>query len=368
LPRFRAEHIGSLLRPPKLVDAMAKRLDGGMPDDELTAIQDSAIRNVIRLQEDVGLTCVTDGEFRRWTYLRTFIEEGFGIPVTKSLVEGMLEVSKPIRWKPVHVRDFEFLKKHSSAVPKVTMLGPCRVHWSAGRRHISRDVYPDMAAFWNDIVAACRNEIQALARAGCNYVQIDETTLVKFADPESKAFAASRGENLDELLPTYINVINRVVADRPAGMTIGLHMCRGNSFDEGSSNRRSGGGYDAIAERVFNELDVDFFFLEYDTPNAGTFEPLRLMPKDRGVVLGLVSTKVPQLEKADDLIRRIDEASKYMDVSRMGISPQCGFSSGFRGHPLNHEQQLAKLRRIVDVATRVWGSTRSEPVNHVEAE
>ncbi|MSQ73599.1 MAG: 5-methyltetrahydropteroyltriglutamate--homocysteine S-methyltransferase [Betaproteobacteria bacterium] len=361
VPRFRAEHIGSLLRPPDLVDAMSRKLTGGIPDDELAAVQDRAIRSAIRLQEDIGLACVTDGEFRRWVYLRTFIEEGFGIPVTASLVEGMLEVGQPIRWKPVHVRDFKFLRQYTSAVPKVTMLGPCRVHWSSGRGNISRAVYPDLAQFWDDIVIACRNEIDALFRAGCTYIQIDETTLVKFADPESRAFAAIRGEDLDQLLPVYIDVINRVVSDRPRGMTIGLHMCRGNSFDEGSSNRRSEGGYDALAERIFNELDVDFFLLEYDTPRAGTFEPLRFLPKDKGAVLGLVSTKLPELEPVDDLIRRIDAASKYVDISRLGISPQCGFSSGFRGHPLNHEQQTAKLRRVVEVATRVWGGTLSEP-------
>ncbi|MSQ52495.1 MAG: 5-methyltetrahydropteroyltriglutamate--homocysteine S-methyltransferase [Betaproteobacteria bacterium] len=350
----RAEHIGSLLRPPELVEAMARKLEGSIDEAELRAIQDRAIDDVLRLQEDLGYRAVNDGEYRRVSYLITFMEQGFSVPYAKSTTA--LQIKAPVRWQgPVHVDEYRYVASRARTIGKVTLLGPCRVHWQTGRNNIDRHIYPDIAKFWDDIVAATRSEIRALAEAGCRYIQIDDTAFAKFSDPQTQAQLASRGEDWRELIPLYIEMTNRVVADPPPGMTIALHMCRGNSVHHGPGHQRAAGGYDAIAERMFNELDIDIFFLEYDTPRAGDFSPLKYLPKGKSVVLGLVSTKDPELESAEHLRRRIDEAATYCELDQLAISPQCGFSSQFRGHPLSMDQQTAKLRRIAEVAQATWG-------------
>jgi 5-methyltetrahydropteroyltriglutamate--homocysteine methyltransferase len=288
------------------------------------------------------------------SYIRTFLEQGFGIPYERSTTS--LKITKRVRWQgPVHVRDFEYVKPRTKRLYKATLVGPCRVHWQAGRNNISRDVYPDIELFWDDLVEATRNEIRALAEAGCRSVQIDDTTLAMFGDQATRDQLAARGEDWKLLIPKYIEVLNRVAADPPEGMTIALHMCRGNSMHHPAGHVRAAGGYDDVAERMFNELDINIFFLEYDSPRAGDFTPLRHLPRHKSVVLGLVSTKTPDVESLDGLQRRIDEAATHCDLSQLAISPQCGFSSGFRGHPLTHEQQRAKLARVVETARKVWG-------------
>ena len=353
-PPMRAEHIGSLLRPPELVEAMARKLDNQISDEELRVIQDRAIDQVIKMQEDLGYRALNDGEYRRVSYLIAFMERGFSIPYAKSTTA--LQIKAPVRWQgPVHLDEFKYVASKTREMGKVTLLGPCRVHWQTGRNNISKEIYPEIAQFWEDIVAASRSEIRALGEAGCRYIQIDDTAFAKFSDPQTQAQLAARGEDWRELIPLYIEMTNRVVADAPPGMSIALHMCRGNSMHHGPEHQRAAGGYDAIAERMYNELDIDTFFLEYDTPRAGDFSPLKYLPRGKSVVLGLVSTKVPELEDTDALRSRIDEAAKFCDLDQLALSPQCGFSSQFRGHPLTMEQQTAKLRRIVEVAEKVWG-------------
>ncbi|MFM9971670.1 MAG: 5-methyltetrahydropteroyltriglutamate--homocysteine S-methyltransferase [Burkholderiales bacterium] len=353
---FRAEHIGSLLRPPELVDAMARHLEGKIGADELRTVQERAIDLVVRMQEDLGYRALTDGEYRRESYLKTFLENGFGIDYAKSTIS--LKVDKPVRWKaPVHVKDFSYVKPRTQATPKITLLGPCRVHWQAGRNNISKSVYPDIEQFWDDLIEATRSEIRALGEAGCTYIQIDDTAFAKFGDQATREQLAARGEDWRLLIPKYIEVMNRVVADPPKGMTIALHMCRGNSMAHPPGHKRAEGGYEVVAEQLFNELEVNIFFLEYDTERAGDFSPLKFLPKHKGVVLGLVSTKTAQLESEESLRRRIDEAATYVDLERLALSPQCGFSSQFRGHPLTMDEQHAKLARIAQVALKVWGAT-----------
>jgi 5-methyltetrahydropteroyltriglutamate--homocysteine methyltransferase len=355
-PAFRVEQIGSLFRPPELIAAMERKLAGTIGDAELEDIQNKAIIYVIKMQEELGLPCLTDGEFRRFNYTRTFFTKTLGLSSFIRSSEEDLIIDRRITWTPTLVDDYKFLIAHTRRAAKVTLIGPCRGHWAAsGRKHISKDVYPDMAQFWDDIVDAERKEIQSLADAGCTYVQMDDTTLAKFGDTRTQAKWAALGEPLEELLPTYISAINRCIANAPAGMAFGLHTCRGNSASHSLGFQRPSGGYDSVAERMFNELEFGTYFLEYDTPRAGDFTPLRLLPKGKVAVLGLISTKEPRVETADELVRRIEEASKYVDVSQLAISPQCGFSSGFKGHPLNVEQQTAKLRVAVEVAERVWG-------------
>ncbi len=355
-PPFRADHIGSLIRPPKLIDAMARSMEGKISPDELRAVQNAAIDEVVRLQEDAGLPCITDGEFRREGYM-DFIKglgltrDPFGPPGATTVVRKRIE-----RPRPVLVDDFRYLSSRTRRLPKVCLVGPCRIHYNSGRERIDHNVYPTIDLFWNDVIECYRAEFQDLAHAGCRYIQIDETVLAKFADPDIQRRLAERGDSWRDLLPLYIGVLNRVVADPPSGLSFGIHMCRGNSML--TPNQRASGGYELIAEALFNELNIDVFYLEYDTPRAGDFSPLKYLPKGKTAVLGLVSTKTPELETADQLKRRIDEASKYTDIDQLGLSPQCGFSSQFRGYPLTIEQQIAKLRMVVDVAEQTWGAAR----------
>jgi 5-methyltetrahydropteroyltriglutamate--homocysteine methyltransferase len=366
-PPFRAEHIGSLVRPPELVQARRAHAAGRLGDAELRAAEDEAIRGVVALQEAVGLQVVTDGEYRRGTYSDAF--------TTDALSGVRIELTEPEGWKPsaqhgartamriprVHDRirwsrspnaeNFRFLKSVTSRTPKVTLPGPGYIHYRAGRRNISAEIYPDLDNFWTDLVHAYHQELRALADAGCRYVQIDETSLVKLGDARARQLLAERGENWEELLPTYIAAINAVVAGAPEGMEIGVHVCRSQD-----PNWQANTGYDPIAEALFNEMNVRFYFLEYDNERAGGFEPLRFVPPGKAVVLGLVASKVAELETAEFLIRRIEEASRHMALDQLALSPQCGFATALELPDLvTADIQRAKLARIVEVADQVWG-------------
>ena len=366
-PPFRAEHIGSLLRPAGLLAARRAHTAGRIGDDELKTIEQDAIRRVVKLQEDAGLQLVTDGEFRRSTYSDSFTTSGIsGVSVELTEVEGwsasathghrtarrIPKVVSRIAWTGSrNAEDFRFLKSMTNRVPKITLPGPCYIHYRAGRANISRAVYPDLDAFWSDLVQAYAQEMHALAEAGCNYLQIDETSLVKLGDPRARHLLKERGDDWRDLLDRYIEVINAVTDAAPAGINVGIHICRSQD-----PSWQADVGYDPIAEPMFNALKVKFYFLEYDNARAGTFAPLRVLPKDKIVVLGLVASKQAELESADFLKRRIEEASRHVDIAQLALSPQCGFSTSATEHAVvNEALQMAKLARIVEVAREVWG-------------
>lgn len=354
------------MRPPALLRARDAHAAGRIDDAALSAIEQDAIRRVVKMQEDVGLEVVTDGEFRRATYSDSFTTSGLsGVAVelteeqgwSASLTHGhrtarrIPKVVSRIAWAGTNADDFRFLKSAATRTPKITLPGPCYIHYRAGRANISRDVYPDLDAFWSDLVAAYIQEMRALAEAGCSYLQIDETSLVKLGDPRARQLLAARGDQWDDLLRQYIDVINAVVDGAPAGMRIGIHICRSQD-----PSWQADVGYDPIAEPIFNALKVAFYFLEYDNARAGTFAPLRALPEGKMVVLGLVASKQAELESSDFLKRRIEEASRYVDIGQLALSPQCGFSTSATEHAvLSEEQQMAKLARIVEVAREVWG-------------
>lgn len=368
-PPFRAEHIGSFQRPPALLAARADHSQGKIDAAELRAAEDTAIVEVIRLQAEIGLSSITDGEYRRHAYSDSFTVDGFeGVSVADaggggwsySDSEGrshdgrVAVVSGPLRWtQPVNVENFRFLARHARGVPKMTLPGPCYLHFRAGRANIDRGAYPDLDGFWQDIVDAYRKEIAALAEAGCKYIQLDETSIAKLGDDEIRAVLKERGDDWRDLLETYTDVINQVVAGKPDGVRLGLHLCRGNK----AGAWQAAAGYDDVAEKLFRKLDVEFYFLEYDSPRAGSFAPLAAVPDHKTVVLGLVSTKQAALESADDIKRRIEEASAYVDIDRLALSPQCGFASLYTGNPITFEEQANKLKLIVDVAKDMWGYT-----------
>jgi 5-methyltetrahydropteroyltriglutamate--homocysteine methyltransferase len=367
-PPFRAEHIGSLLRPPALLRAREALGAGTLGREELTAIENEAIRNVVKLQEDVGLEVVTDGEFRRSTYSDSFTSSGIsGVSIELTEEQGWTQsgthghrtarripkVVGRIAWNgPQNANDFRFLKSVTQRTPKITLPGPCYIHYRAGRANISRDAYPDLDAFWADLVAAYHAEMRSLADVGCTYLQIDETSLVKLGDPRARALLKERGDHWRDLLKTYIDVVNAVVAGAPAGMTVGIHICRSQD-----PSWQADVGYDPIAEPLFNDMRVGSYFLEYDNARAGTFEPLRAVPPGKFIVLGLVASKVAELESADALKRRIEEATRCVPLAQLGLSPQCGFSTSASEHiAMTEAMERAKLARIVEVAREVWGA------------
>jgi 5-methyltetrahydropteroyltriglutamate--homocysteine methyltransferase len=366
-PPFRAEHIGSLVRPPELLRARKEHAAGKLDREGLSAVEDDAIRNVVKLQEDVGLEVVTDGEFRRGTYSDSFTRSGIsGVSIEMTEDRGFSrsethghrmarripKVVDRIAWTgPQNAGDFCFLKSVTMKTPKITLPGPCYIHYRAGREHIGRDVYPNLDTFWSDLVQAYIQEMRSLAEAGCTYLQIDETSLVKLGDPRVRQLLRERGDNWRDLLRIYIGVINAVAAGAPAGMTVGIHICRSQD-----PSWQADVGYDPIAESLFNDIKIGIYFLEYDNPRAGTFVPLRSVPKGKFVVLGLVASKVTELESADLLKRRIEEASRYVSLEQLALSPQCGFSTSASEHVAVTERiERAKLSRIVEVAREVWG-------------
>jgi 5-methyltetrahydropteroyltriglutamate--homocysteine methyltransferase len=366
-PPFRAEHIGSLLRPPALLEARNEFATGAIDRQRLTAAENEAIRNVVKLQEEVGLKVVTDGEFRRATYSDSFTisgisgvaielteDTGFASSTTHGhrMARRIPKVVDRIQWNGAqNASDFRFLKSLTDRTPKITLPGPCYIHYRAGRANISHDAYPDLDAFWSDLTAAYAQEMRSLAEVGCTYLQIDETSLVKLGDPRVQVLLKERGEDWRDLLKTYIGAVNAVVAAAPAGMTVGVHICRSQD-----PTWQADVGYDPIAEPLFNDMKVGIYFLEYDNARSGGFEPLRMVPPGKVVVLGLVASKIPELETADLLKRRIEEASRYVRLEQLALSPQCGFSTSASEHVgVSEEMERAKLARIVEVAREVWG-------------
>jgi 5-methyltetrahydropteroyltriglutamate--homocysteine methyltransferase len=359
-PPFRAEHVGSLLRPPALLDARRRHSRQEIDDATLLEAETTAIHAAIELQERVGLRLATDGEFRRASYHGYFYGRlgDISFDVAETGIDGLAPqpvslIRSRLRWtRPIHVHDFSIVKAQTGLCPKITIPGPCALHFRGGDEAVLARAYEDVDAFWDDVVTAFRSELKSLAVAGCRYVQIDETAFAKFGDPAVQAMLATRGDNWSALINSYIAVTNRVLRDLPEGLTVAMHLCRGNR----GGRWHAEGSYDAVAERLFNGLAIRLFLLEYDSPRAGGFGPLRFVPADKTVVLGLVSTKSGLLEAKDDLLRRIDEASRHVDPARLGVSPQCGFASVEAGNPITPDQQEAKLRLVVELAETVWGS------------
>jgi 5-methyltetrahydropteroyltriglutamate--homocysteine methyltransferase len=368
LPPFRADHVGSLLRPKRLLDARARHAAGSIDDDALREIEDASIRDVIRMQQDVGLRTATDGEFRRSSWHMDFIYQLGGIDKTdqKLMVHfrneageldfesAALKVYERVALSNTIFGDaFTFVRDHASAnqTPKLTIPSPSMVHYRGGRAAIDQDVYPDLDAFWNDLTSAYAEEVRRIGELGCRYLQLDDTSLAYLNDPDQRALVAERGGDAEHQHELYIRNINAALTDRPEGMRITTHMCRGNF----RSSWAASGGYDFVAEALFSQLDVDGFFLEYDDERSGGFEPLRYVPAGKQVVLGLVTTKRGALESKDQLKRRIDEASRYVPLDQLCLSPQCGFSSTVEGNVISYDEQVAKLRLVVETAAEVWG-------------
>jgi 5-methyltetrahydropteroyltriglutamate--homocysteine methyltransferase len=366
-PPYRADHVGSLLRPPELLRAREDFAADRITAEELRAIEDEAIRGAVKLQEHVGLQSATDGEFRRASWHMDFIYQLGGISkapghlsVKFHNANGDIEFTpaamhidgKVTLEKPIFANDFEFLKRTvTKATPKLTIPSPSMVHYRGGRAAIEQSVYPEMDQFWADLTDAYADQVEAIGDLGCTYLQFDDTSLAYLNDPNQRAEMAAKGDDAEHLHESYIRHINEALERRPDGMAITTHMCRGNF----RSSWVAEGGYDFVAEALFNELAVDGFFMEWDDARSGSFEPLRFVPKGKLVVLGLVTTKTGELETKSFLKRRIDEASKYVDVDQLCLSPQCGFSSTVEGNALSQAQQADKLRLIVETAAEVWG-------------
>jgi 5-methyltetrahydropteroyltriglutamate--homocysteine methyltransferase len=368
-PPFRADHVGSLLRPPELLRAREDHKAGRIGDDELRAAEDAAIRDAVELQAEVGLRTATDGEFRRASWHMDFIYSLDGISkvmddtlhVQFRNEQGTIEFAPP----SLHVDGrigvsrtifgdaFGFLQSCASdgQTPKLTIPSPSMVHYRGGRASIDERLYPDLDEFWSDLVAAYREQVRRLGEQGCTYLQFDDTSLAYLNDPRQREHVRDIGGDAEHQHEAYIRHINEALADRPEGMAVTTHMCRGNF----RSSWVAEGGYDFVAEALFGELDVDGFFMEWDDARSGGFEPLRFVPKGKVVVLGLVTTKRGELEDRDMLRRRIEEASRYVDVDQLCLSPQCGFSSTVEGNALTREQQADKLRLVVETAGEVWG-------------
>jgi 5-methyltetrahydropteroyltriglutamate--homocysteine methyltransferase len=366
-PPFRADHVGSLLRPKRLLEARSEHAAGKIDDAELRAIEDEAIREAVRLQEDAGLQSATDGEFRRASWHMDFIYQLDG--VTKEAGHIAVQFHNPdgdIEFTPaaLHVNgelgvsktifgdDFRFLQSAvSTAVPKLTIPSPSMVHYRGGRAAIDPAVYPDLDSFWAGLTGAYREQVRRLGELGCTYLQFDDTSLAYLNDPHQREYVASIGGDPERQHVEYIHHINEALASRPAGMSVTTHMCRGNF----RSSWAAEGGYDFVAEALFNELDVDGFFMEWDDERSGGFAPLRFVPKGKQVVLGLVTTKRGELEEKDAIKRRVEEASRQVDLDQLCLSPQCGFSSTVEGNALTIDEEIAKLRLVVEVAREIWG-------------
>jgi len=364
-PPFRADHVGSFLRPQALLEARGRFRTGEITRSQLREVEDSAIRDIVRFQEDLGLFGITDGEFRR-TYVHIdFLEQldgvetKGGIAISFHSAQGdvdfappVMHITGPVRHvKPIQVEDFNFLKSVTRRTPKVSIPSPTMLHFRGGRAAISREAYPDLDVFFADVAAAYRAEIAALGAAGCRYLQLDDTNLAYLCDAKMREGARLRGDDPDELPRRYARLINAAIAERPPGMTICIHLCRGNF----KSAWVAEGGYEPVAEVLFNELKVDGYFLEYDDARSGDFSPLRHVPRGKMVVLGLVTTKVGKLETKDSVKRKIDEAEKLLPLEQLCLSPQCGFSSTVDGNEIAREAQAAKLRLVVETAREVWG-------------
>jgi 5-methyltetrahydropteroyltriglutamate--homocysteine methyltransferase len=367
-PPFRADHVGSLLRPQRLHQARDDHAAGRISAAALREIEDEAIAQVVRAQRQVGLRSATDGEFRRAYWHQDFILQLDGIePGEGSTTVRFQNADGVVEWKPAGMRitdkvrlgepifldAFEYLKSiaDEGVTPKLTIPSPSMVHYRGGSTALDPAVYPDVEEFWSDLSAAYADEVKALSAAGCRYLQLDDTSLAYLNDENQRAAIAARGDDAEHQHLRYIKQINAALADRPADLSVTTHLCRGNY----RSSWVAEGGYDFVAEALFGELDVDGFFLEFDDERSGGFEPLRFVPKGKKVVLGLVTTKRGELESKDRLKRRIEEATAHIDLDQLCLSPQCGFSSTVEGNALTYEDQIAKLDLIVETAAEVWG-------------
>jgi 5-methyltetrahydropteroyltriglutamate--homocysteine methyltransferase len=377
-PPFRADHVGSLLRPAELRKARQDRAAEKISASDLRLIEDSAIRRVVALQEQVGLQSITDGEFRREDFYTDFFVRGLGgVEVRQESTvayfvdhEGRkipvpwTQVVSRLRWrKPIYADHFKFLRSITKRTPKVTVPSPIILHFTCGSTAIQKDAYPDMDLFWADITGAYQQEMSSLYDAGCRYLQVDDPPMATLCGEKFQQMMKARGDDPQYALnKLYPEMINRAFANRPPSLHLAMHLCRGNN----QSGWFGEGGYDPVAETLFNRINVDSYFLEYETERAGSFEPLRFVPKNKTVVLGLVSSKLPQLESKDWLKQRIEEACKYIELSQLCLSPQCGFASSTEGNRLTEDEQIAKLRLVVEVAEEVWGSERGSPAHHGE--
>jgi 5-methyltetrahydropteroyltriglutamate--homocysteine methyltransferase len=363
-PPFRADHVGSFLRPKYLLEAREKKARGEITAAELRKVEDQAIAEIVKFQEDTGLQSITDGEFRRTYFHIDFLEQIGGVktelPAMVTRPDGSAELSPPVmrvvdkvrHTKDIQLADFKYLKSCTKRTAKVTIPSPTMLHFRGGRAGISKQHYPELEPdFYEDVAKAYGDELKSLSDAGCNYVQMDDTNLAYLCDDKMRAAAKARGDDPNELPHRYAKFINRVVAKKPAGMTLGIHLCRGNF----QSSWAAQGDYEPVAEALLSEMNVDAYFLEYDDARSGGFAPLRFLPKGKVVVLGLVTTKLGELEKKDDIKRRIDEAAKYAPLDQLALSPQCGFSSTVHGNKIAVDAQRAKLRLVIETAEEVWG-------------
>jgi methionine synthase II (cobalamin-independent) len=366
MPPFRADHVGSLLRPEALKSARGQWLDGKFAAAELAALEDAAIREAVAMQESVGLHSITDGEFRRTSFHFDFLGKIEGVsavlgrapdasaPAGQAFQPPQLKVTGKLRLaEPIEVDGFKFLKSVTARTPKMTIPSPTML-LRGGRGAVSEAAYPDLEPYYADVVKVYGEELRALADAGCRYVQFDDTNFAYLCDQRMRQAMRDRGEDPEALPHRYVDLINRVIREKPAGMAISVHLCRGNMAGRWAAE----GGYEPIAEPVFGRLAVDGYFLEYESARAGGFEPLRFMPKDKRVILGLVSSKVPEMETKDQLKRRVDEAGKFLAVGQMGLSPQCGFASGYQGNPVTADIERRKLALVVETAADIWGTAQ----------
>lgn len=364
-PPFRADQVGSLLRPSHLIEAREKYRKRLIDRTELQRIEDDAIREVVKRQEAVGLQSISDGEFRRQNYIVDFFRKASGpggltaekgdffhrndqgetIPIEK------LVIHKPVKWTgPIFADHLKFLRSVTTRTPKMTVPSPIVLHFMGGSDAILREAYASLDRFWADLIEVYRAELAALHQAGCTYLQVDETSLVKFGDPEIRSILEARGDDWRKLVETYVDVINAVLSSAPSGMTVGIHVCRGNRRGFWQANA----GYEFMADQLFRRLKAQFYFLEFDSPRAGPIDALKLMPEDKTVVLGLVTTKSPQLEDSEMLRTRVEEASAYVAMERLCISPQCGFSGNVGNTVMTADEQFAKLRLVVETARALW--------------
>jgi 5-methyltetrahydropteroyltriglutamate--homocysteine methyltransferase len=362
-PPFRADHVGSLLRPASLKDARAAHQRGDITIDRLHAVEDDAIRRIVARQAEIGLQTATDGEFRRAMWHFDFLERLDGVESFHAAhgiaFQGGIETQpKGLRvtgkvgfsTHPM-IAHFEFLRDRTRATPKMTTPSPSVLHFRGGRRAVSTSIYPEMEEFYRDLGLAYRAAVGAFADAGCRYLQLDEVNLAYLCDGEQRQMLRERGDDPERLPAIYAEMINSAIGARPADMVISMHLCRGNF----RSSWIAQGGYEPVAELLFNQIGVDAYFMKFDTERAGGFEPLRFVPKEKLVVLGLVTSKAGALESADELKRRIEDASRYISADQLCLSPQCGFASTEEGNTLTEDEQWAKLSRIVEVAGEVWG-------------
>jgi len=361
-PPFRAEHVGSLLRPAALRQAFRRHGGKEIGDGEFARILDQCIADAVRMQQEIGLPVVTDGEFRRGSYWARFVERTSGLEIRPASFAfhddhghemsftAPYATARVRRTQPLALDEFEFLRDAAKVTPKITLPSPSTMHFLRCADFADRHVYPDAESFFGDLVAVFVQEIADLVAAGCRYLQIDEVAIALLCDPAIRDKVAATGSDPDQLVDLYVDAINRSVAACPPDVVVGVHMCRGNL----KGHYLGEGSYESVAERFFAGIHANHFLLEYDTPRAGDFAPLRFVPKGKGVVLGLVSSKAPELERPDSLQSRVADAAKHVDLDRLAISPQCGFASTVAGNPLTEADQRAKLRLVVEMAQAIW--------------